>query len=73
MLRVIRRLCLRGNAFYICIPKEIAARMRWTPGAPLTVEEIGPGSVRVRAADITDMQSAQILPMNIELPRAATK
>lgn len=73
MDRVIRRLCLRGNALYINIPKEIAASMRWEPGGPLTVEVIGVGSLRIRAADLTDMSRAQILPMNIELSRTASK
>jgi hypothetical protein len=73
MLRVIRKLCLRGNAYYICVPKAMVAAMKWPADAPLTVEVIGPGAIRVRAADISDMSTAQILPMTISLPREAAK
>lgn len=70
-MKALRRLCMRGNALYICIPKEMAARLRWSVGDALAVEAIGPQAVRVRPADVTDLSSASVPPMNFDLPKAS--
>ena len=70
-MKVIRRLCLRGNALYVSVPRARAERLGWSVGEPLAVEAIGPNSVRVRPADVADMSTATIPPMNIVLPKAS--
>lgn len=72
-MRVVRKLCLRGNALYISIPKAMVAGLHWQAGDSYAVEAIGAGAVRIRPIDITDLSSAQLPPMNLELPRTQTK
>jgi antitoxin component of MazEF toxin-antitoxin module len=72
-MKVIRRLCLRGNALYVSIPKAMAAQLHWRGGDSLTVEAIGAGAVRIRPIDVTDLTSAPVPPLNFDLPRTITK
>jgi len=67
--KAVRKLCLRGNAYYICIPKAMAAALGWTPEDSLTVEAIGAHAARIRPFDASDAQHAHIPPMNIGVPR----
>lgn len=72
-MKAMRRLCLRGRAYYLSIPIAMAEALGWTVGDPLTIEAIGPTSVRVRPSEVTDMKTAPLPPMNLELPRPAAK
>jgi len=72
-MKAVRKLCLRGNALYVCIPRAMAAALGWTPEDSLTIEVIGASAARVRPFDQTDTEHAHIPPMNIGIPRMATK
>jgi hypothetical protein len=72
-MKAVRKLCLRGNALYICIPKAMAATFGWSPENWLTVEAIGPHAARIRPFDASDTEHAQLLSMNIGVPRVVPK
>lgn len=70
---VVRRLAMRGNGIYVCIPRPMAQFLGWNIGDALAVEVIEGNCLRVREADERDLKTASIPPMNLQLPRVAVK
>lgn len=72
-MKVIRRLCLRGNACYVSVPHQLRGFLRWNIGDALVVETVDTHTVRIRRVEHEDLTSATIPPINLELPAAAAK
>jgi antitoxin component of MazEF toxin-antitoxin module len=72
-MKIVRRLAMRGNGIYVCIPRQMMSFLTWNIGDALVVEVIEGDQLRVRLAEERDMRTASIPPMNLALPHGAAK
>lgn len=70
---IVRKLCLRGGALYLCIPRPVAAALEWTGDSHLAIEMIGKGVARVRPVELPDLEGAKLPPITSGVPREVAK
>jgi antitoxin component of MazEF toxin-antitoxin module len=72
-MKVIRRLCRRGNSFHVSMPPQMIDELRLKVRDGVVVELTDHHSIELRRVQPRDLNAVDIPALNFDLPRVGSK